>query len=115
MSTMTLPCRALPYWLTTAAALAQGTATITRSPAGAVPPVPTVPPPSAAANALALAGSRPMISTLLPPASARPAMALALFPTPMMLMLLMTDPVLTYDSKRLTRPPYLDLDEESTN
>ena len=32
-----------------------------------------VAPPSAAANALALAGSRPMISTVLPPASARPA------------------------------------------
>ena len=69
------------------------------SPAGAVPTVPTVAPPSAAANALALAGSRPMISTVLPPASARPAKALAMLPTPMMLMLLMTCPVLTYDRK----------------
>ena len=69
------------------------------SPAGAVPAVPTVAPPSAAANALALAGSRPMISTALPPASARPAKALAMFPTPMMLMLLMTYPVLVDDQK----------------
>ena len=67
------------------------------SPAGAVPTVPTVAPPSAAANSLALAGSRPMISTVLPPASARPARALAMFPMPMMLMLLMTYPVLTDD------------------
>ena len=67
---------------------------MTMSPAGAVPTVPTVAPPSAAANALALAGSRPMISTVLPPVSARPARALAMFPTPMMLMLLMKCPVL---------------------
>ena len=63
------------------------------SPAGAVPTVPTVAPPSAVANSLALTGSRPMISTALPPASARPARALAMLPVPMMLMLLMTHPV----------------------
>ena len=62
------------------------------SPAGAVPAVPTVAPPSAAATSFALAWSRPMISTALPPASARPAKALAMFPKPMMLMLLMMFP-----------------------
>ena len=99
MSMMTLPCRASPYSLTTAAALAYGTARMTMSPAGAVPAVPTVAPSSAAANSLALAGSRPMISTALPPASARSARALAMFPRPMMLMLLMTYPVLVDDRK----------------
>ena len=69
------------------------------SPAGAVPTVPAVAPPSVAANALALTGLRPMISTVLPPVSARLAKALAMLPTPMMLMLLMTRPVLTYDRK----------------
>ena len=64
------------------------------SPAGAAPVVPTVAPPSAAANSSALTGLRPMISTALPPASARPARAPAILPVPMMLMLLlMTHPV----------------------
>jgi hypothetical protein len=70
---------------------------MTMSQAGAVPAVPTVEPPSAAANALALAWSRPMISTALPPASDRSARALAMFPRPMMLMLLMKYPVLVDD------------------
>ena len=93
MSTTTLPSSASPYSPITAAALAYGTARMTMSPAGAVPAVPTVAPPSAVANSLALTGSRPMISTALPPASARPARALAMLPVPMMLMLLMTYPV----------------------
>ena len=77
------------------------------SPAGAAPAVPTVAPPSAAANSLALAGSRPMISTALPPASARSARALAMFPRPMMLTLLMTYPVFStiekVDSSTISR------------
>src|SRR6202030_3835819 len=100
MSTTTLPASASPYWATTGTVLAYGTARMTRSPAGLVPNVPAVaPPPSAAASSLALAASRPMISTALPPASARPARALAMFPRPIMLMLLMTYPVLVDDQK----------------
>ena len=76
-----------------AAALAYGTARMTMSPAGAAPVVPTVAPPSGAANSSALVALRPMISTALPPASAGPAKALAMLPTPMMLMLLMKYPV----------------------
>jgi hypothetical protein len=68
-------------------------------PAGAVPAAPTVAPPSAAANSLALAGSRPMSSTALPRASARSARVLAMFPRPMMLMLLMMYPVLVHPRK----------------
>jgi hypothetical protein len=41
----------------------------------------------------------PTISPALPPVSARPAKALAIFPRPMMLMLLMDYPVLTDDRK----------------
>ncbi|CAM5731342.1 hypothetical protein SALBM311S_01035 [Streptomyces alboniger] len=59
------------------------------SPAGAASAAPTMAPPSAAANSLALAGSRPMISTAWPPASPRSARAPAMFPRPIMLMLLM--------------------------
>ena len=81
------------------AALAYGTARMTMSPVGAVPGVPTVAPPSDAAASLVLAGSRPINSTALPPASARSAKALAMLPVPMMLMLLMRYPVLTYDRK----------------
>jgi hypothetical protein len=99
MSMMTLPRRASPYSLTTADALAYGTAGTTMSPAGAVPVSPAVAPPSAAASSLALTGSRLTISTALPPASARPAKALAMFPVPMMLMLLMKYPVLVDDRK----------------
>jgi hypothetical protein len=65
---------------------------ITMSPAGAVPAAPTVAPPSAAANSLALTGSRPITSTALPQATARSARALAMFPVPMMLILLMRYP-----------------------
>jgi hypothetical protein len=63
------------------------------SPAGAAPAGPSVAPPSAPTNSLALVASRPTISTALPPASARPARALAMLPVPMMLMMLMARPV----------------------
>ncbi len=90
MSMMTLPASACPYWATTGAALSCGTASMTMSPAGAVPNVPAVVPlPRASARFLALAASRPMTSTALPPATARAAMVRAMFPRPMMLMLLM--------------------------
>jgi hypothetical protein len=52
----------------------------------------------------ALAASRPMISTELPPASARSARALAMFPRPMMLILLMKSPVLVKPERLITQP-----------
>src|ERR1700722_10713155 len=61
ISMTTLPFSASPYSLTPAAALAYGTARITMSPVGAVLADPTVAPPSAAANSLALAGAGPLI------------------------------------------------------
>ncbi len=104
MSMMTLPCSASPYSFTTDAALAYGTARITMSPAGAAPAVPAVAPSSVAANSLALAGSRPMISTALPPASARSAKVLAMFPRPIMLMLLIGVPAFWSRIKRHATP-----------
>src|SRR3954465_6084599 len=90
MSTMILPASASPYSLTTGTALSNSTARITMSPAGAAPQVPAVAPsPSSLARAADLAASRPMTSTALPPLRARAPMALAMFPEPMMLMLLM--------------------------
>ena len=92
MSTMILPASASAYWLTTGTALSASTARITMSPAGAAPHVPAVAPlPSSLARAAALSASRLMISTALPPLTARPPMALAMFPEPMMLMLLMKE------------------------
>src|SRR6185437_2605709 len=90
MSTMTLPASASPYRVTTGTALAYGTARMTMPPAGTAPGFPAVAPsPSALTMASPLAVSRLMTSTTLPPLTARVAMALAMFPEPMMLMLLM--------------------------
>src|ERR1700722_7410465 len=100
MSTMTLPARAAPYWATTGATLAYNRATMTMSPAGTAPQSPVVAlPPSALARSAALDGSRPRISTVLPPATASAPMVRAVFPVPMMLMLLMRCPVLTDDAQ----------------
>jgi hypothetical protein len=66
-----------------------GAARMTMSPAGAVPIVPAVAPPSALARSAALARSRPMTWTVLPRASARVARMRAMVPVPMMLMLVM--------------------------
>src|SRR5215469_2129450 len=109
MSTMTLPASASPYWLTTGAALAYGTARMMMSPAGAAPVVPAVaPPPSAPANSAALAASRPMTSTALPPATARVPRMQAMCPVPMMLMLLtavLSSLLLVFHLCRSGRPP----------
>src|SRR4051795_4381096 len=79
-------------------------ATMTMSPAGAVPHCPgVVPPPRVLARSAALAWSRPMTSTALPPATASAPMVRAMFPVPMMLMLLMSCPVLTADRKGCLR------------
>ena len=51
------------------------------------------------ARSAALAGSRPMTSTALPPATASAPMARAMFPVPMMLMLLMMCPALSLGKK----------------
>jgi hypothetical protein len=60
------------------------------SPAGAVPNVPAVaPPPGVSASASALAASRLTTSPSLPPLTARAPTVLAMFPEPMMLMVLM--------------------------
>jgi hypothetical protein len=100
MSTMILSASASPYWLTTGTALSNSTARMTMSPAGPAPHVPAVAPlPSALASAAALAASRPKTSTALPPLTARAPMALAMFPRPMMLMLLIKYPVLVDDQK----------------
>src|SRR3954465_460212 len=73
---------------------------MTMSPAGTAPHSPAVVlPPRVLARAAALAWSRPMTSTALPPATASAPMAPAMFPVPMMLMLLMSCPVLTADRK----------------
>src|ERR1700743_816138 len=56
-----------------------------------------------------------MTSTVLPPATASAPMARAMFPVPMMLMMLMWCPILLDDSKRLMRPPYPEFVDASTN
>ena len=47
-----------------------------------------------------------MTSTALPPLTARAPMALAMFPEPMMLMLLMRCPVLVDDSRKVDSSTY---------